>query len=69
VAHFRKIMMCKMGEETMELEEMIEEYRWGHRWAHHPFISERFSMKIVKKANFTLATTSTLNRCIFNANN
>jgi calmodulin len=27
VAHFRKIMMCKMGEETMELEEMIEEYR------------------------------------------
>ena len=28
VAHFRKIMMCKMGEDKLELEEMIEEYRY-----------------------------------------
>jgi Ca2+-binding EF-hand superfamily protein len=27
VTHFRKIMMCKMGDDKLELEEMLEEYR------------------------------------------
>jgi Ca2+-binding EF-hand superfamily protein len=27
VVHFRRIMMCKMGDDVLELEEMLEEYR------------------------------------------